>query len=157
METKIYRKTQEEIDEEQGLLDFGAQIAHAPYAEKACETYIINKDGEKINTTALSAIDVVIIAMNNKNLEIKNHITKEQYIKDFSTLQEIMNLAEFTQTSQSKALLADVIGSLGGNKLLEKARVILFYEKEIKGEKVNLEGIISSLAKHEKELKRENQ
>ncbi len=156
METKIYRKSQGEIDKEQALLNFATQIAKT-HAEKACEYYIINKNGVKVNTTALSTVEIVIIAMNNKNLEIKQYIEKDQYIKTFTTLQEVMALSSFAKTPESQSLLADVIGSLGGNKLLYTAKNILHYEKDIKGVETNLNEIIANLATFEKENKQENQ
>jgi hypothetical protein len=154
---KICKKDQETIEKEKKEWEIAKVALHGniePF--NTCEYYIIDQDNKQIDIWGLSIKEIACVIMTSNDFEITKYINDKQKINNFTTLKKIIDLKKYCKSSGSISLLNYVIGSLGGNKLLSKAREFVEYEKNINGKEISLEQMVDNLANFEQSKENQN-
>lgn len=143
---KIYQKTQQELENEQKLYNFGAAVAKG-MAREACPTYLMKKDGTKVDTYNLTEEQILGIVQNDLidyvspqgtykttgKIHLDSFVLAEKLNGHYHpSAQGILQFAKMEQ--QFGGIVRDLMGSFGALKGYEKARVIAQYQKECSGD-----------------------
>ena len=153
----IYRKNSDELAKEQSEYDFAAHIVKGiPY--KACETYLMKKDGTKVDTRNLTEEDI----LNLIELDVRDFLSPQGSYKTsnrpgldtFKLLDTLENVWEpsynailrlYGLQNQYGSIVGDVIGTIDKKGIRNLARAIATFQKESNGDfsDVSLEEIIT--------------
>lgn len=156
MDYTIYKKPQQEIDDEQDERRTYARLVKG-IAEPVCPEYVKTKTGEKKDVWSLSTLQLYAFvkaahaAGAEYSFEILKYIQYEQRINDYMTLLDCMVLVP-----SEGELMRDFIGSMGGNKLRDKASEISEYMTKVEGRPLTTDEVIKKYAQYEKQQKSEN-
>ena len=153
---KIFIKKITQMREEEYAKRLANGILHTDKLVRVCEYYIIDQDKKTRDVWDLSTKELACIIMNSKEFEITKYINDKQKINDYVTLKEIMEFKKYCNKKESISLFSDVIGALGGNKLLSKVKEFVEYEKNINGKEISLEQMVDNLANLEQSKENQN-
>ena len=153
----IYKKNSNELAEEQSLYDFGAHIAKG-IANKACETYLIKKDGTKVDTRDLTEEEI----LNLIELDLRDFLSPQGSYKTsnrpgldtfklLDTLENVWNpsydamLRLYGMQNQYGSIVTDLIGTIDKKGIRNLAQTIATFQKESNGDfsDVSLEEVIT--------------
>lgn len=153
----IYRKNSDELAKEQSEYDFAAHIVKGiPY--KACETYLIKKDGTKIDTKDLTEEDI----LNLIELDLRDFLSPQGSYKTsnrpgldtFKLLNALENVWDpsynailrlYGMQQKYGHIVADLIGTIDKKGIRNLANTIATFQKESNGDfsVVSLEEVIT--------------
>lgn len=157
MDYKIYQKSPKEIEEEESGYRFAASLLKTG-AWEACPTYIYDKYGKKRDTWSLSVAELYDICMRTGSFEILEYRNdghhsqyERQYIRDYTTLKELLKKEAQLTDPKLRSLSKDFIGSVDNDGLLGKARTIASYKSDIEGVECTPEQIVAAYARSEQE------
>lgn len=140
---KIYTKTDEELEKENSLYRFGAALVKS-YPKKACPTYIVRQNGEKVDTDRLTEaeiIDLIDWDLYDYTSQTGTYISQPRTGLDTF---EFLNVVRDKWTPSCEAILklellsdkygfgimSDIIGSADKNSLHSRAWIIARYQKQ---------------------------
>ena len=141
----IRQKTQDEIKKEEGMYRFGAAVLKE-IPESVCTTYIMRKDGTRVDTNKLTDDEILILIQSDLMDYVSPHST---YLSagdlDSFKLAELLRKALYTPSmkvvlqlqkwkEQYGSIVGDLMGSIGANRYIEKARDIAKFQKETSGD-----------------------
>ena len=156
MDYTIYKKPQQEIDDEQDERRTYARLVKG-IADPVCPYYVKTRAGKNLNVWALKPLQLYAFvkaahaAGAENSFEILKYIQDEQRINDYMTLLDCL----FLVPSEGE-LMRDFIGSMGGNKLRDKASEISEYMTKVEGRPLTTDEVIKKYAQYEKQQKSEN-
>ena len=153
----IYRKNSDELAKEQSEYDFAAHIVKGlPY--KVCETYLIKKDGTKINTKDLTEEDI----LNLIELDLRDFLSPQGSYKTsnragldtFKLLDTLENVWDpsynamlrlCNMQNQYGHIVADIMGIIDKKGIRNIAQTIATFQKESNGDfsDISLEEVIT--------------
>lgn len=131
----IYTKSKEEVEKQQADYNFGAQIAKGiPF--KACSTYLMKKDGTKVDTKDLSENDIMtLIALDLRDPNSKGKdvfkllkVVGEQWTPSLDAILQL-----YQMETVYGHIMRDIMGSIGINAFSD-ARTIAKFQKESAGD-----------------------
>lgn len=163
----IYQKTQKEIEEEKGLYTWAArEVKGIPKA--VCPTYLMKKDGTKVDTSNLTEDQIMaIIAQDVQDFSSPTGSYKTTGNSHLSSF-DLIKVTENSWTPSTDAILqtyameqtyghimADLRGSMDKRDIVGKARTIAKFQKESNGDfeqptKEEVVAIIQQMSYNEK-------
>lgn len=144
----VYTKTQEEIAKQDSDYARGAAMAGRGARKfSVCPTYLMKKDGTKVDTRDLTEQDMMtLISLDLQDYANPQGTYKSQGRTDldaFKLLETVKGQNKFSLGSIAQLLqmedvyghiVMDLMGSIDGNEALGKARTIASFNKESNGD-----------------------
>lgn len=142
----IYRKTEQEKLEEKGLNTWAArEVKGVPKA--VCPTYLIRKDGTRVDTSDLTEEQIMsiinndvkeFVSANKSNLPASSsHLSSFDLIeatKDSWTPSIYAILQTYSMQQVYGSIMADIRGCMDRQNVVDKARLIAQFQKESVGD-----------------------
>lgn len=142
----VRTKTTKEIEEQESLYRFGAAVAKG-IPMTVCKTYLMKKDGTKVDTRDLSEQEILgLIANDLKDYSNPNGTYKTNprtgvdsfkladAIRDTYTPSIDATIQLYQMKEVYGHIVADLMGSLGSYKISDKAETIARFNKESNGD-----------------------
>ena len=142
---KIFYKTKEELETENGLYRWAAtEVKGIP--KVACPTYLVKKDGTKVDTSDLTEEEIMaLITQDVKDFESSNGSYKTNAKNHLDSF-DLIKVTEKSWTPSVDAILqtyymentyghimADIRGTMDQNNIVDKAQTIAKFLKESNG------------------------
>ncbi len=142
---KIFYKTKEELEEENGLYHWAAiEVKGIP--KVACPTYLIKNDGTKVDTTDLTEEEIMaIIEQDVKDFSSpigSYKTTGNNHLDSFDLIDATKNswtpsvdaiLQTYHMEKTYGHIMADIRGAMDKNNIVDKAQTIAKFLKEANG------------------------
>ena len=163
----IYTKTEEELNEEQSLYDFGARVAKG-IPRKACPTYLIRTNGERVDTWDLTEDEILGIIeadvadfKDPKGTYKANGINELASFKLFRTLKDRWTpsyeaiLRIYEMEKKYGHIMMDILGSIDKRDTGTTVSAIVYFQKETAGDytpatREEIMAVVQQLAINEK-------
>jgi len=143
MENRLYSKTPSEINAELSAkaAKFGTKAASI---QNICKTYVIDNNGKKWDTWDLTTSQIAKFYIIDGCTSIMGGLHVKQFGIDFSTLKRLRT------TYGSHFRGPEFIRKIGGEKLLEKAKIISEYKTYVEEQPTSVDKVIDNMANFER-------